>query len=206
MPVDVVVLNGASSSGTSSIAAALASTMPRPFLRFGVDNLVDALPAAGGIEFGVAGEVAVDGRFRGFEHAWYRGLAAIARDGVGVIVDEVFLAGAEGQSRLAEALDGLAVCWVGVRCDAAVAAVREATREDRVTGMATAQADVVHQGVRYDLEVDTTNQSPAEAAAVIYRHLAGADLEGYLSYVPPGGIGSTTDDAVEAVREVRRRS
>lgn len=31
-------------------------------------------------------------------------------------------------------------------------------------GMATAQADVVHQGVYYDIEVDTTDSSALECA------------------------------------------
>jgi chloramphenicol 3-O phosphotransferase len=37
-----------------------------------------------------------------------------------------------------------------------VAAGREVARGDRVPGMAASQAGLVHQGVRYDLEVDTT--------------------------------------------------
>jgi chloramphenicol 3-O phosphotransferase len=49
------------------------------------------------------------------------------------------------------------VLWVAVRCDSAVAAGRELARGDRVRGMAMSQAEVVHQGVAYDLEVDTTH-------------------------------------------------
>jgi len=49
------------------------------------------------------------------------------------------------------------VLWVGVRCESAVAAGREVARGDRVPGMAVSQAEVVHLGVGYDLEVDTTH-------------------------------------------------
>jgi chloramphenicol 3-O phosphotransferase len=51
-----------------------------------------------------------------------------------------------------------------------VAAVREIARGDRVTGMAAAQAEQVHLGVLYDLEVDTTHSDPMECARIIAAH------------------------------------
>jgi hypothetical protein len=51
--------------------------------------------------------------------------------------------------------EGLAVLWVGVRCDGEVAAAREVARGDRAPGMAALQAESVRAGVSYDLEVDT---------------------------------------------------
>ena len=43
----------------------------------------------------------------------------------------------------------------------------EAAREDRIAGMAASQATIVHEGVAYDLEVDTTSTAPIECARVI---------------------------------------
>ena len=57
--------------------------------------------------------------------------------------------------------------WVGVRCDSGVAADRETARGDRVAGMAVTQAELVHDGVRYDLEVDTTHAEAMECARAI---------------------------------------
>ena len=110
---------------------------------------------------------------RALEEAWYRGLAAMARGGARLILDEVFLAGAAGQRRLGDALDGLSVLWVGVRCDPRVAAGREEGRPDRVTGMAAAQAAKVHAGVSYDVEVDTTRRSAVACAGQIAELAAG---------------------------------
>ena len=126
----VIVLNGASSSGKSSIALELQRLLPRPFLAFGVDTLVASIPPASSthepaIVFGSDGVVVVGDRFRLLEHAWYLGLAAIARDDVGVILDEVLLGGRESQDRLRSALGGLGVVWVGVRCDLEGAVARE---------------------------------------------------------------------------------
>jgi chloramphenicol 3-O phosphotransferase len=75
--------------------------------------------------------------------------------------------GAASQQRWQKALDGLPVLWVGVRCEGAVAAAREVARGNRVTGMAQSQAAVVHQGVVYDVEVDTTHAESLECARAI---------------------------------------
>jgi chloramphenicol 3-O phosphotransferase len=84
-----------------------------------------------------------------------------------IIVDEVFLGGAVSQQQWKKALSELPVLWVGVRCDSAVAAGREIARGDRVAGQAASQADAVHQGVVYDLQVDTTRIEALECARAI---------------------------------------
>ena len=38
---------------------------------------------------------------------------------------------------------------------------------DRITGMASSQAELVHQGVRYDLQVDTTHTEALDCARAI---------------------------------------
>ena len=180
----VIVLNGGSSSGKSSIARALQLLLPQPWLTFGADVLGEALPQFGAnavVTFGPAGEVWVAPAYRPLEQAWYRGLAAIAAAGVGLILDEVFLRGADGQADLGAVLTGLDVVWVGVRCDAAVAKAREAVRPDRVVGMAASQAEVVHRGMAYDVEVDTTRTSTAECAHLIVDHLDRADTDSPLA-------------------------
>ena len=48
-----------------------------------------------------------------------------------------------------------------------VAAGREIARGDRVEGMAASQAEMVHRGVVYDLEVDTTHTESLDCARAI---------------------------------------
>ena len=81
-----------------------------------------------GLVFRPDGTITVEPPFRSLEDAWYQGLASMARHGMPLILDEVLLAGGVGQQRLRVALEGLDVLWVGVRCDPAVAAAREAGR------------------------------------------------------------------------------
>ncbi|MER7843444.1 AAA family ATPase [Kitasatospora sp. NPDC096077] len=170
----VIVLNGGSSSGKSSIARRLQELLPEPWLHLGADTMVSALPpwllgggdGIGGLDDG-DGTVEVGPVFARLDAAWTLGVAAMARAGARIVVDEVFLGGAASQQRWRAALADLEVLWVGVRCDPAVAAAREAARGDRVGGMAAAQAESVHEGVGYDLVVDSSRASVDECAGLI---------------------------------------
>jgi chloramphenicol 3-O phosphotransferase len=64
-------------------------------------------------------------------------------------------------------LAGLEVLWVGVRCAPEIAAGREIARGDRTGGMAELQASVVHEGVVYDVEVDTGTTESIDCARTI---------------------------------------
>ncbi|GHH69883.1 chloramphenicol phosphotransferase CPT [Promicromonospora soli] len=176
MHTQVVVLNGGSSSGKSAIARGLQTALPGAWLSLSIDTLVDAMPArlttgGDGIGFADDGGVAVGPEFIALQDAWIAGLVAMARAGAHIVVDDVFLGGAASQRRWLDALGDVPTLWVGVRCDGAVAEDREAARGDRVAGMAAKQADVVHEGVAYDLEVDTTNTGSVDCARAIAAHL-----------------------------------
>ncbi|MFJ4920949.1 chloramphenicol phosphotransferase CPT [Streptomyces sp. NPDC088725] len=177
----MIILNGGSSSGKSGIARSLQTVLTDPWLTFGIDTLVDAMPPSlrasdEGIEFTSDGAVLLGADFRLLEVAWIQGLVTMARAGARIVVDEVFLGGAETQQRWLKALDDLPVLWVGVRCDSAVAAGREIARGDRVRGMAAKQSDLVHEGVRYDLEVDTTRTESIDCARTIAARVDGVRL------------------------------
>lgn len=173
----VIVLNGGSSSGKSTLARSLQAVLPEPWLTFGVDDFVNSLPASlmdsdDGISFAPDGGVRVGPAFSALDAAWVAGIAATARAGAHVIVDEVFLGGPHSQDRWRRALGDLPTLWVGVRCEAATAAAREAARGDRTPGMAGLQAELVHRGVSYDLEVDTTQADPESVARAIAKAAA----------------------------------
>ncbi|MEV7440809.1 chloramphenicol phosphotransferase CPT [Streptomyces sp. NPDC091204] len=172
MTTQVIMLNGGSSSGKSGILRCLQAVLPQPWLAAAVDSLVEAMPASlresdAGIEFAADGGVQIGSEFRRLEAAWMAGVAATARAGAPVVVDDVFLGGAASQERWRKALDGMDVLWVGVRCESAVAAAREIARGDRTPGMAASQAERVHRGVVYDLEVDTTHTESLDCARTI---------------------------------------
>jgi len=115
--------------------------------------------------------VVVGPEFRALEATWIAGMAAMVNAGARIVIDEVFLGGAASQQRWKNALGTLQVLWVGVRCDARIAAARELARGDRIAGMAASQAEVVHRSVAYDLQVDTTHTEALECAQAIAARL-----------------------------------
>lgn len=174
--IDVMILNGGSSSGKTSIARALQNALQAPWLRFSIDDLIDALPSEmftsdTGIAFRSNGSVNPGPEFRNLESAWMDGIATMARTGARVIVDDVFVSGPDARNRWQAALDGLSVVWIGVRCDPAVADARERDRGDRITGMAASQAQSVHIDMVYDIEVDTTETSSERCARNIEEYM-----------------------------------
>lgn len=176
MTTQVIVLNGGSSSGKSTIARALQDILPATWLTFSVDDLIEAMPRTGGdIVFHADGSIDVGPGFRAIEGAWMHGIAEMARAGAPVIIDDVFLGGAASQERWRAALAGLGVLWVGVHCDPDTAAAREASRGDRTAGMARSQAVSVHDGVRYDVVVDSAAEPADVCTRTIVKALARSD-------------------------------
>jgi chloramphenicol 3-O phosphotransferase len=178
----IILLNGASSSGKSSIAQVLQNTLDGIWLHTGVDHWLERLPLAfHGVGDGTSDHLGVtwvipDGsrvtelrlgpvglRVLGGAYSAY---AALAADGNDLIVDDVIFD--PRLLRLAtERLVGSSVLFVGVRCPTDVAEAREAARGDRFTGLASCQSDLVHTHAIYDLEVDTSTMSPEECAELI---------------------------------------
>lgn len=172
------MLNGGSSSGKSTLAKALQEILDGYWLRLGVDTLIDAAPprlltVGGGLVLGADGSIDVGPDFRELDRQWSIGVAATARAGARVIIEDNFLGGPASQQRWRDALIGVPTGWLGVRCAPEVAAARERARGDRTSGMAAQQAIAVHEGISYDLEVDTSTASATALAVAIREHFFG---------------------------------
>jgi chloramphenicol 3-O-phosphotransferase len=92
---------------------------------------------------------------------------------IGAAGDGYFAVSERAPGEPLDGLDGtgmqaaLPVLWVSVRCEAAVAAGREIARGDRPIGMAASQVRMVHRGIAYDLQVDTTHTEALDCARAI---------------------------------------
>jgi chloramphenicol 3-O phosphotransferase len=96
--------------------------------------------------------------------AAYRGMvAALARSGVNVIVDEVLLSEEDWHGWQAD-LGGLAVRWVRVDCELEVV---ERERGDRLVGLAGSHYDIVHRHPAHDARIDTATTGPEAAATAL---------------------------------------
>jgi len=103
--------------------------------------------------------------------AMRRCVAVIAQQGINVIVDDLLFK-PDYLLDYRQALAGLDVWFVGVRCPLAVVEQREALRPGRFPGTATSHFHEVHaHGQAYDVEVDTGNQDPVRCADKIIARL-----------------------------------
>jgi chloramphenicol 3-O phosphotransferase len=185
MPATLVVLNGASSAGKSSIARALQDIWPRPLVVTGIDTFIAAWPesfvSAPGAD-PTAGPAATGIRIapgRGPAPSWivdygedfatlmrlvHGAWASIRDGGIDQVIDHVLID--RRMRRLAlEVLSG--AFWVGVTCDVDELVRREALRGDRFVGFASGTSAVVHEDMVYVLVVDTTSTTSEENARLI---------------------------------------
>jgi len=176
----VIFLNGCTSAGKSSIARSLQQLLPQPHLLIGIDDSFDMLPPqlhnhADGFFFDRDDEGHIRLNFGAFGLATLKAhqsaAAAIAKTGVGLILDEVVLSKALLDA-WKSALAGVEVFWVGVHCDLAELERREIARGDRVHGQARGQFDIVHRHIDYDFELDTSTASPSQCALRIVAALS----------------------------------
>jgi chloramphenicol 3-O phosphotransferase len=172
MDYDIMVLNGGSSSGKTGIARCMQSILPQPWLVLGVDTFLQLLPARiqgdpDGIQFLSSGEIRIGSQYRKVHAAWRQGVAAMARAGARILLDDVFLRSVANQRQWQITLHGLHILWVGVHCEAAIAEGRELARGDHMIGMARIQTALVHHDVHYDLNVDTTHTEALACAQQI---------------------------------------
>lgn len=184
-PGRVVVLNGTSSAGKTTLARRFRedrAAVGDCWLVIALDDFHWLMPhqwfSGGGhhgerAEAGVRFETSPEGVTirigelgRRLFAAYRRTAAEWARQGFNVLVDDVcFDADAVGDWK--EALAGLSVTWVAVRCDLEMAEAREAARLDRVPGLARGLGVVVHRHAPVDIELDTTTAGVAETAATL---------------------------------------
>ena len=167
----VVILNGGSSAGKTTLARALQAAMPAPWLLFGIDLMIWTMPPAmvnhpDGLTVR-QGMIIRGDPFLLLYEGFRKGVGAIARNGVDLLVDDVTLDAVVDQERWDDALQELQVCWVGVHCSPDIATEREAGRGSRLPGIARRQAESVHAGLRYDVEVDSGHLGVTEEIDVI---------------------------------------
>ncbi len=151
------MLNGASSSGKSTLARRLHEQLDAPFLLLSADQLIDAGVRPVRREdtgpFDWVGTV----RPRFFD-GFHRAVAAFAAAGNDLLVEHV-VEHLSWRADLDRLLAGLDVFWVGVHCDPDEIDRREAARDDDRRpgeGRAHVEIDRIHEHGPYDLAVDTT--------------------------------------------------
>lgn len=185
-----IFLNGTSSAGKTSLAHALQEVMPEPYVHVALDQFRDGLPdkfrglnsppGTTGyrglnvvpvtdaekpfttIRFGETGQQMLKGM--------RRAMVAMVKEGNNIIIDDILLTPAFLQDYI-EVFSGLDVVFVGVRCPLSVINAREKERPGRFPGTAYGHFHSCHAHERYDIEVDTSEATPAECASLVKAYM-----------------------------------
>ncbi len=162
----IILLNGCSSAGKSSLARELQRQLPEPYFLLGLDTFLEPLlPPGCNFENPTEFEQVLQAS-AGFSQV----IGAMALRLNHLIVDHV-LQVPQWQIETAAALVGLPVCFVGVLAPLDVLEARESKRHDRQPGTARQQFELI-QSYAYDLTVKTHLQTPDGCATEIMDHLA----------------------------------
>jgi len=140
-PGKVIFLNGASSSGKTTLAKELQSAVQRPYLHVSLDAFLHRLPAMFLKDAAFARDL--PRLLAGF----YASSAAIARAGNDVVVDTV-LQEPSWVGPCVIAFDGLEVVFVAVRCSLEALEDRENTSEMRLDECVSRILEYVRSGTR----------------------------------------------------------
>lgn len=161
----IILLNGTSSSGKSSLIRGLQDELAEPYLEFGLDKFIWMLPKRyfrQPLWNNVLGKADQAGEYgHQLVRGMHRAVKTLAVGGLNLLVDHVLVEPA-WVFDCAEQLHALKAYLIGVRCNLQILEQRERDRDDRTLGQARAQFNKVHRHGCYDFEVDSGKYSPRE--------------------------------------------
>lgn len=171
----IVLLNGTSSSGKTSISVELKNQREIPFHHLSIDDFFvnyndfidNKFP-----DIEPTREVEDVGRilFDPIMSVYYATIKLFSEMGLNVIVDTVI----DNDKRFNDFLDLFfdhSILFVGVLCSKEELTRREQVRGDRKIGLAKSQYDKIYSFNEYDLEVNTEELRPTECAEKILSYI-----------------------------------
>lgn len=170
----VILLNGTSSSGKTTIAKALQARLSSPYLHFCIDVFEEMVAPQWN------GNTDQEGRdvLEKVICAFHASMGVTAACGNDLIVDTVLL---DDERRAHWTRDCLAALSpfdlfkVGIHCGLEESERREVARGDRGTGLARWQRENMHRVITYDLEIDTTTEATDVSVSRILNALPWVD-------------------------------
>ena len=163
-PGKIIILNGPSSSGKTTLALAVQRQCDIPFIRFSFDLFLDhkAFPSEQIRNGTFSWEEMRPSVFRGIHQC----LPALATAGNNIIFDHIIETKA-WLHHLISLISELDVFFVGLHCSLPELERREIQRGDRRRGEAQLDLQTVHSFTSYDLELNSEHPLEENAALLI---------------------------------------
>lgn len=148
---DIIIINGPSSAGKTTLALALQKRFDIPFIRFSFDLFLDhkAFP----MEQIRNGTFSWDAMRPSVFQGIHQCIPALATAGNNIIFDHI-IETKTWLHNLLSLISDLDVFFVGLHCSLPELERRERQRGDRRTGEASQDFETVHRITSYDLELD----------------------------------------------------
>lgn len=183
---NIIILNGTSSAGKSTLAKELQKLLPTPYLHIGIDSFIDLMPAEIN-KFNSPNEPSIGfwcktteapcgtkvdqimlGEYaKKISSSYKTTVAHLLNEGHNLILDEVFLGGIENYRQWQNVLIPYNVLLVGVIPPLKTIEEREVARGDRRVGTARSQYHIIHDNIPYDLIIDNAKYNNNECAKQI---------------------------------------
>ena len=163
-PGGIIFLNGASSSGKSTLARAIQARISVPFWHYSIDHYRDSnvLP----MDRIKTGEFEWRELRVAFFHGFHASIPALVNAGNNIILEHIVEDELWFKRNLASALLGQDVFFVGVHCPVEELERRERVRGNRPIGDAGKDFARVHAHCVYDCEIDSSEELDSNVARV----------------------------------------
>lgn len=177
--IQIIYLNGPSSSGKTTLAKALQHAFEEPFLHVSIDKIIGWMPekvndwtgedAPIGYSWKKSEdelghpiqELQIGPYAQKIGKTFQEVVLTLAKMGHCIIIDDVAF-GKQQVDEWKEILKDYRVLWVGVKAPLAILEQREKERGNRIQGSARGQFYKVHVDTTYDLEINTHQASVSE--------------------------------------------
>jgi len=178
----IILLNGISSAGKSSIAREMQGISDKMWMHLGIDTFIEMTHP----KFCELGDKAAEGfLFTQSKNTYGQFVTEItispiagkivesipetvellSSKGLDIIVDECLLD--NDIERYKETFQDKEICYVGVMCDLETLEKREKARGDRMLGLARGMFDRVHNNIEYNVIVETAKMDAISCAKKI---------------------------------------
>jgi chloramphenicol 3-O phosphotransferase len=167
----IVVLNGTSSAGKTTLARAFQERAGSLFLNFSIDSIITALPPSA-LRRIVDGLPIAGLPYQDLHASYYACVRELAALGRHLVIDNAITARRQAEL-FVNAVAGHRVLMVSVHAPADVLEERERKRGDRNIGLASRQLGTIDRWLDYDLRIDTSVVDADAAAMQIVEALKG---------------------------------
>lgn len=183
----IVVLNGPSSAGKSTLARYLRDNLDERHLHVELDVFRNMEPP----DYWAVEKPLVQIRVAALCRAINATAATFSRHGQGAIVDHVL--SSDAWRYMLEDLVGLPVFIVGVFCSLDVLIDRERLRGDCKIGLAESQYGTIHAGRHYDYVVDTSSANETDCGQSVLNWLQSGPVPAAFSKMRGEFFGNSDD-------------